>query len=523
MDSKSQIISTMLQHNILTNKSVLEEINSIPNVDVFSKYFSNRIIDLPKTTNSVLELMQKYRIQMSPNQLSEKTKILEISKKHLSNIKIGTVNIVSNYTTEPKKREIQDFVKYFTARYYSIQRMLQNRKELTGLTAINRLLQRRERGDASLIAMVREKNIFKTGTIMLEVEDPTGVIKILIKKSEDEIYKVAKEVVCDEVIGIKGMSDGSVMYGKTIIHPDIPLFKELKKAPDEAYAIFIGDTHFGANVFIPEAFEKFISWIQAKQGNDEQKRVAKLVKYVVLVGDLIEGVGIYPKQEDDLTVKDIYGQYEEMAKYLKQIPENIKIIICPGNHDAMRIAEPQPALYHDFAAAIYELPNVVMVSSPSVVNIHKSDEFPGFDILLYHGFSFIYYGDMVESIRSEGGQKRPDLIMKFLLQRRHLAPTHKSTLYLPDADRDPLVIDKIPDFFATGHIHRVSVSNYRNVTLLNCSCWIKTTEFQEKVGIEPQPGRAILVNLQSRKVKVLKFYDDPKDKENKEDLTKTNT
>jgi DNA polymerase II small subunit/DNA polymerase delta subunit B len=70
----------------------------------------------------------------------------------------------------------------------------------------------------------------------------------------------------------------------------------------------------------------------------------------------------------------------------------------------------------------------------------------------------------------------------------------------------------------SGHIHRASASNYRNVTLLNCSSWLKKTEYQEKVGLHPQPGRAILVNLQTRKVKILKFYDDPDDK--KEDTDK---
>ena len=178
----------------------------------------------------------------------------------------------------------------------------------------------------------------------------------------------------------------------------------------------------------------------------------------------------------------------------------------------MRIAEPQPPLYKDFAEAVWKLPNVTMVSNPAYVNIHKTEKFPGIDVLMYHGFSFTHYADAVESIRSAGGQARSDLIMKYVLQRRHLAPTHKSTLYLPDPHKDSLVIDKVPDFFVSGHIHRASASNYRNVTMLNCSSWLRKTEYQEKVGLHPQPGRAILVNLQTRKVKILKFYDDPDDK-----------
>jgi len=133
-------------------------------------------------------------------------------------------------------------------------------------------------------------------------------------------------------------------------------------------------------------------------------------------------------------------------------------------------------------------------------------DFSGFDILVYHGYSLIYYADNVESIRLSGGQKRPDLIMKFLLQRRHLAPAHASTQYLPIAERDPLVISKVPDFFITGHIHRMSASNYRNVTLLNCSCWTEMSEDQEKRGLEPQPGRVPIINLKTREVKVMNFF-----------------
>ena len=46
-----------------------------------------------------------------------------------------------------------------------------------------------------------------------------------------------------------------------------------------------------------------------------------------------------------------------------------------------------------------------------------------------------------------GGYHRADLIMKFLLKRRHLAPSFKSTPYHPSHKEDPLLIKKIPDFF----------------------------------------------------------------------------
>ena len=125
--------------------------------------------------------------------------------------------------------------------------------------------------------------------------------------------------------------------------------------------------------------------------------------------------------------------------------------------------------------------------------------------MIYHGYSFDYYVANVESIRNGGGYDRADLIMKFLLQRRHLAPTHTSTLYIPDIKNDYLVIDKIPDFFISGHIHKSYVSNYRNITLICGSCWQAKTPFQEKVGHNPEPARVPIINLQTREVKVLRF------------------
>ena len=124
---------------------------------------------------------------------------------------------------------------------------------------------------------------------------------------------------------------------------------------------------------------------------------------------------------------------------------------------------------------------------------------------MYHGYSFDYYIANVDDIRNQGGYDRADLVMKFLLQRRHLAPTHTSTLYIPEIREDPLVIGSIPDFFVTGHVHKCSVSNYKNITLISGSCFQTKTPFQEKVGHHPEPGKIPIVNLKTREIKILKF------------------
>ena len=49
--------------------------------------------------------------------------------------------------------------------------------------------------------------------------------------------------------------------------------------------------------------------------------------------------------------------------------------------------------------------------------------------------------------------------------------------------------------------------NYRNITLMNCSCWVGMTEDQERRGIKPDPCKAILVNLKTREIKILNFME----------------
>jgi DNA polymerase II small subunit len=261
----------------------------------------------------------------------------------------------------------------------------------------------------------------------------------------------------------------------------------------------------GSINFLEEEFERFLQWISGELGNSKQQQLAQKIEHIFILGDLVEGVGVYPGQDEELEIKDIFEQYKVCARFLKKIPSRIKLIIIPGNHDAVRLAEPQPPLYKDLAAPIWKLPNTIMLPNPATVNIMSSDSFPGFNFLLYHGYSFIYYADNVDSIRKKGGVDRADLIMRFLLQRRHLAPTHASTLYIPSPKQDGLMINQPPDFFVTGHLHKSIAANYKSTTTISGSCWQAKTSFMEKLGIHPEPARVPVVNLQTREVKILKF------------------
>jgi len=416
-----------------------------------------------------------------------------------------SVKVVQSYTEEPKKREPQDFVDYFNNRYKAIEKILKQRQELKSTVSINKIAGRKEKDSAAIIGMVSNKQVTKNGNLLFLLEDPTGQKKVLVNKNKPALFNEAKDIVLDEVIGVVGVSVDTIIFANNIIWPDIPAAKDIKKAEKESYALFLSDLHVGSAKFLPDDFEKFLKWINGNMGNEQQRHIAKNVKYIFIAGDLVDGCGIYPEQDKELITKDIYQQYRECAELLKQIPSHIPLIICPGNHDALRISEPQPALSKEFAKPMHELNNAIMVSNPSLININSYENFNGFDVMMYHGYSFDYFVAEVDSLRNQGGYDRADLIMKFLLKRRHLAPTHLSTLYIPDTKKDPLVIEKVPDFFLSGHIHKTATASYRNTTLICGSCWQGKTIFQERVGHNPEPSRVPIVNLQTRDIKILKF------------------
>ena len=143
-----------------------------------------------------------------------------------------------------------------------------------------------------------------------------------------------------------------------------------------------------------------------------------------------------------------------------------------------------------------------MVNNPGMIKIHNM-----FDVLIYHGSSFDYYLNNIDFLRKAGSYDASDKMMEFILKKRHLTPTHISSMYIPDVEKDPLVINKIPDIFVTGHIHHdVKISSYKNITLIGCSSFQNRTAYQEKLGhTNVVPAKIPVMNLKTREIKIMDF------------------
>ena len=495
---KKQLIKTFLEKDILCTEQSLNLLPENANFNDFLLYIEEKNIeeDIIFINDDLIHSFLKSNIIPNiPNNVGSSTVGNYLEK----------VKLISKSEEPTDKKSIKDFITYYNLRYSTIKSYLMGRQDLEGLVSISRIKTKREKEKISVIGMVKEKTTTKNNSVILTLEDPTGEVSVIITENNPEVNRAAKVVIEDEVIGVVGISGNNAIFANKIIVPDVPLIKELKKSPDEEYAVFISDIHVGSKYFLKDNFLKFIKWLNGEVGNDAQKEMVKKVKYIFAIGDLVDGVGIYPGQEKELELLDVKDQYTELTKYFAMIPKDKSIIICPGNHDATRLEEPQPPISREYAPGLHDLPNCLMVANPSIINVGARDTFEGIDVMMYHGFSFDYFISNIDEIRNNGGYDRGDLVMKFLLQRRHLCPTQGSTVYIPNNKEDPMIIKKIPDLLCTGHIHKCAVSNYRNVTLISSSCWQDTTPFQKKLGHNPEPCRVPMINLKTREPKIMRF------------------
>jgi len=285
-----------------------------------------------------------------------------------------------------------------------------------------------------------------------------------------------------------------------ILFPEASLPKKRYGEIDEYIAI-TGDLHAGSTYFLEKNFLKFIKWINGEEGNEEQRKLAKKVKYLFFMGDNVDGVNHGPGQEPLLNEKTSLGQYKKVEELLKLVRKDIQMIMIPGQHDMVWVGEPQPIISEEHAPGLHKIENLHLVPNPSLVEIDC-----GFKILMYHGGSINRLIEEIPEIRLKYGHNSPTRVVKEILKRRHLAPTHGLMDYIP-CEKDPLVMDIIPDIMATGDQHRAEVSTFNNILMIAGSCFQSITPFEEKVGNNPDPCKIPLFNLKTREIKILDFSD----------------
>ncbi len=392
--------------------------------------------------------------------------------------------------------EIGNMIEYFQNRYKKLSGILEKRPELRTWQKINEITENQT--DLNLIVMITDIRSTKNGHYLIEVEDDTGSMPILVSKDNDELIRAARNLMRDEVIGViaqkrAGQSENQLAICQNLIDPDVP--RKDRKEVDFG-TVFTSDIHIGSSTFLEDAFVRFTKWLNGDYGSEEQREMANNVKYMIIGGDIVDGIGVYPNQDKELAIKDITAQYDEAARLVGDIRSDIKIIITPGNHDASRVAEPQPAVPEKYAKSLYKLNNVEFLSNPSTVSLD------GLEVLIYHGRGI---DDMVMG-SNDFSHERNDLVMKEFLRKRHLAPLYGERTPLASELEDHLVIDSAPDVLHTGHVHINTYANYKGIHCINSGTFQTQTEFQKIYNIVPTPAEVPIIDVGGI-YKQLKFID----------------
>ena len=401
--------------------------------------------------------------------------------------------IIHSFCEAGRGVDHKDFLLHFRDRYEKISGILKKRMNCGQIRFIKR---GRVGEEVSVVGMVSAVHKTAKGNLRVELEDSSGHIPIIVRSQE--------ELLPDEIIGATGpLFDGGYVFANRVIYPDVPIPSSTLQSSlplyathnpnggshdneERIYAVFISDMHVGSDTFLEDVWARFAQWLK-----EEANTIG--IAYLVVAGDIVDGIGVYPGQEEELAIMDIEEQYKVAAGYFHDLPSHIHVVISPGNHDAVRNAEPQPPL----PAALRKLfpDTTCFVSSPAYVKIG------GRVVLIYHGQS---YDDFVNAV-SRLSYSKPEDVMVEMLKRRHVAPIYGGSVSIVPDGHDYGVIDRIPDIVHCGHTHTVGIAKYRNVLLINSGTWQSQTPYQKKRDIRPVPGCAALVELSGMKVKVMDF------------------
>jgi len=390
---------------------------------------------------------------------------------------------------------IEEYLEYFQDRFRRLQRFLRQRMDARDATTISEALKAPTNSKVKIIGMITEKRESKQRTFV-RLEDAEANATVFVPPNlEKSILEKVQALLLDQVVCISAIKGrDNLLILEDVFLPEIPQ-KTPRKASEPVYAALTSDLHVGSKKFMREEFHRFLLWLNGKIGTPRLREVASHVKYVVIAGDLVDGIGVYPGQAGELAIKDIYRQYSVVARYLEHIPDYVELIVIPGNHDASRKALPQPAIPKDYAQPVYEARKIHSLGNPCTISLHDVE------LLLYHGRSI----DDVVAVVPGMSHNTPDKAMKLMLQCRHLAPIYGQRTPIAPEKRDFMVIERVPDIFHAGHVHVLKCDTYRGTQIVNSGAWQEQTEYMKRLGFVPVPGIVPVVNLQTLQLNTVDF------------------
>lgn len=119
--------------------------------------------------------------------------------------------ILKNITQKKNEIAKEDFVKFYNSKYEKMRDIIVSRvpRDFVSLNKIDNT-----RNELHVVGIVREIKE-KDGKKVVDLEDKTATVPVIFDSTED--------LELDDVVAIRAVAAGKVLFGKKIIYPDIPL------------------------------------------------------------------------------------------------------------------------------------------------------------------------------------------------------------------------------------------------------------------------------------------------------------
>jgi DNA polymerase II small subunit len=392
--------------------------------------------------------------------------------------------------------DYEDFYNLTLDKFNKLQKLIRKRPDVLSANNINNILRLNNKIEVSVIGLVNNIRKTKNGNYFIILEDLTNYVNVIVHKDSEnqENVKLAERILIDQIIYVEGTYNPGekgkigIIYCNYITKIDIPRDYKPNLSNDPLSIALISDTHIGSKEFEENLWMRFIKFLNGKIGNKNQRELAGRIKYIIINGDLVDGIGVYPTQKEDLNISDIYDQFHKASELLSGVPDYIKIFYSSGNHEPVRNAIPRPAVPKKYSSELLNM-EVLCIGNPAIIQTHNVNT------LIFHGDSLLDLNMLIPGLENNN----PVETMIELLKCRHLAPVYGKKTQIAPTNKDWLVIDKIPDIFHTGHIHINGMDYYNNVCLVNSGCFQSQTDFMNSLGIHPTPGILSIVELDTLK------------------------
>jgi predicted phosphodiesterase len=387
------------------------------------------------------------------------------------NVQITRTVYTENYT------DLNDRIEFYKNRYIILYHMIQfsakkRNLEIESIVTIDHTTAVEEFLVAGRINKIVEGKVYLTLHIEELHKGKSYFYKVIVKNGSE----LTKSLFPGLIVGILLKSYQMYYYLVDLVWPHESIRSHpsnVINTSEKKYILALSDIHIGSKLFNEVKFKSCINFIN----NPINK-----IKYLVIAGDLLDGINTFPNHVEHLDILTYKQQENKVYDWLKQIRSDVIIIISPGNHDNLKgISEPQPIAHPGLDG---RLKNLICVTNPAYLKIEN------LLYLIYHGRSM---NSFMRSISTLSVEKSHEIQM-LMCKSGHISPVINSMNISKITKEDSLVIHELPHVFHVGHTHIVDVIHKEGITYVNAGTFQDETDYQKIRGIIPTVGYGVLIN-----------------------------